>query len=208
MNRLSRRSLLGLSILAACLAWQQAAIAQAKGSLKAAIVPKADIIAVINAKAAANSPLGQRLRAKADALQPATGAQKNMADKIKAASGLTDTDILAAIVSASLAGIDFDAPQSLKPGDINFVAAIKIAKPLSIDKLVAVFNAITEDSQDEVTVGKGKIGSHAVAQIVSKDTTEPSLFAALSDDKKVVYVSLNKGALTGTLTRAAAGKSE
>ena len=183
---------------------EQASAQTSKQAIDAAIVPGADFVARIDIKAIRESPIVKQFE-KARKNTVNIGS-KTKQEKFQEAIGLSKDDVVAIVISASTDGVDFaNGTTSGNLAQLTGVAAIELAKPLGIDKLMAGLKTLLDDGA-KAEISKIKIGESEAVRMQSTKPDEPSIYAVTSSDAKTVYLAFNQTNLQAALQREKQGK--
>lgn len=171
-----------------------------KRAIDAAIVPNADFIVRIDVNAIRQAPITRQLENTQDNPVESRPAYA----KFQQATGLSKDDVLAVILSANTANFNFTkgTAQAGLPQLVG-VAAIELGKSLTNDRLIAGLQALMDDPQ--ATLSRFELEGTQAVRIQSGKPDEPDTYAAISDDAKTVYLTLNQASLQATLQRARKG---
>ena len=168
-------------------------------ALDAAIVPNADFVVRIDVNAIRQAPVIKQLE---NAKGNAVGSNPEY-EKFQQVTGLSKDDVQAVVLSANTANFDFaNGKAQTNLTQMNGVAAVEFAKPLTTDKLIEGLKIILEE---KATLSTFDLEGTQAVHIQSTKPDEPSAYAAPARDAKTVYIAFNKASLQAALQRAAKG---
>lgn len=173
---------------------------------QAALVPGADMILTVQMSALNQSPFMQALNA---AQSPRIQALKTRQQaQIQNAIGLKEEDVLAYMLSMKLPEALFETafeptPEILQT--LQFVLAVELATPLTLDKLKEGVELLREDTPGNAEVDTVELGGQTVLQLSTTteagDTPFDNAYISLSDSGTIVLLTLNEASLTAAHRR-------
>ena len=143
--------------------------------LKAAFVPSADFVALVDFEAIRNTPACKDFTKGNDVTEQSTTESENIQsttdqlEEIQKITGLTVDDIVAVLVSVDLDSLDLGG-EGVEPdlSKANGVLAIQLSKPLPNAKLVEVAKALAlKDKRG--TVGEMLVAGQPAVRMISED---------------------------------------
>ncbi len=201
---------------------------KAEATARAAIQPGADLVAIFDGAAARKAPIYKKIEEKQNSMgsiNPLASQNKELEQKIKEATGLKDEDFKSMVASMNMSNVDFEEKNPQKLIDnMGMAAALEFKKPITAKQLKKVVNLmITEAAKQglskKTTIVEEEIsGRYAISidnipikgkpgRSVGTDTAI-NMFLGLSENGKVVFITLNKGHLSEMIARVEEGKKE
>lgn len=179
---------------------------------QAAIVPNADMILSVNMAELSQSAFMQAIEAQQSPQVKAMRSQQQ--ERVQAAMGLQEEDILAYMLS-------FELPQDLFKADfeptpeiletLQFVLAVEVGRALSLDDLKKGIDLLQEEAPERAKVETVEVGGHTALQlnpqVEDAETPIEKAYVSLSDDGKIVLLTLNETSLTAAHARLSGGQT-
>jgi len=199
-------------------------------SLEAALVPGADLVVRVDARAVREAAVfsrgeeSKKAASEPESRPPTAEAQPGTREDFDgehflAVTGLSAEDVLAVLVSADLAQLDVstgDGSASDTDGEavqseasrlekVTGVAAVQLAKAVSLD---ALEKGVRESLRGEAaaSVSRVEVGGRPALKLDAPDPKEPDLYVAGVAGDRVMLVAPNTTSLEGALERAASGR--
>ena len=172
--------------VAALLILSLAVSSEALTAREMSVVPGADIVGFIAIDKANASPMMKKRRAKASPESKQT-SQAFTAKKARfeAATGLTEDDIVSLAFSCDMDTAKLAAAtQRERIGAMQAIAAIQVAKPISITKIKQAIK-LEYGSQDFAGVADTTFGGHAGLIIKATAPTDPDAYLSVSPDGRI-----------------------
>ncbi|MFC1498150.1 hypothetical protein ACFLS1_06740 [Verrucomicrobiota bacterium] len=203
------------AILAICVMLQPsigcAGKVSAKESIKAAVVPEADVVLRADIGAMSGTPISkamEKFNEDNKGLDSSIAENEKKEEAFKKATGLTDKDIIAGLFSCDVDGIDFDNPDKNQiMAQIKASAGIALKKSVDTAKLKAGLKAVIDESEG-VQILDIDISGVPALELKSATPDDPTIYIAVASNGKAVFTAFNKQSLQAALKRAAAKKYE
>ncbi|MCC5843616.1 MAG: hypothetical protein JJU05_05130 [Verrucomicrobia bacterium] len=179
---------------------------------QAAVVPDADMILSVNMAELSQSAFMKALEAQQSPQVKALRTQQQ--ERVQAAMGLKEEDILGYMLSfrlpEDLFKTDFDpGPETLE--NLQFVLAVEVGRALTLDDLKKGIELLQEDTPGNAKVETVELGGQSALQlnpqIEDADTPIEKAFVSVSDDGKIVLLTLNEASLTSAHARLSGGQT-
>ena len=173
-----------------------------------AIVPGADFLGNIAVREANASPIMKKRKAakKAEGEQPSR-EQEARRVRFETATGLTEEDIISVAFSGDMDTANMKATtQRGRVGAMNGLAAVQLAKSISIDKLKQAIK-LEYGSQDLAGVSDVTIGGQAGLKVNATKPGDPDVYLTITKNGRLVLVAFNAESLAAALKRSASKAS-
>ncbi len=172
-------------------------------ALDAAVVPGADLSAVLDYSAALDTPVLKKARKDpAGKRGYASAAGEESFRGLEEAMGIGREDLARVRVTADL---DTFEPSAWRGRDgferLDAVAVLAFDRPLTTEKLEAGARYLARLRTPASTVSRTVIDSRQIVTVDPPLSTYPALYAALSGDGKAVYLTLNAASIGKALRR-------
>jgi len=180
--------------------------ASAMTARQIAIVPGADFLGSIAVREANASPIMKKRKAKEPKTQQDRRSYEARRARFEAATGLTEADVIAVAFSGDRHTANIKATtQRARIGAMNGLAAIQLAKPVSIDKLKQAIK-LEYGTQDLAGVSDVTIGGRPGLKVNASKPDDPDLFLTVTKDGRLVLLAFNASSLAGALKRSASNR--
>lgn len=177
-------------------------------AIQAAIVPEADIVMRLNVEAMKATPLAKQMQLGQDSLHQKADF-KAQYEKFQKLTGLAEKDVRAVVFSADADSIILDGGMTPEHFEtISAMAAIELAKPADLDKLMAGIKAVYED-EATVSVTKTQMNESEALVITDDRPDNPySVYLTVSNDPKTLFLAYNQPSLEAAQKRHRTGNAE
>lgn len=164
----------------------------AKADIQSAVTgPNADLYGHINFAEISSNALYKKLK-------DSTNKSKSPEEELFKLTGLKQEDFSALYVAFDLDSIDFAKLNDSKEiQKISGVIGLSLKKQFSLDKIVAIYNKASKDTNEYNLKNDGKM----IQLTPKKDTEEPEIFISLSKSGKGIFFSFNKASLLAASKR-------
>ncbi|WFB35285.1 hypothetical protein P3T73_14060 [Kiritimatiellota bacterium B12222] len=184
-----------------------ASTGHAQTALRGGFVENADVFVYMDVTSLNNSAFSKAVE------ELKTPEDKALEDELQAkftaATGLTEDDVLSAVFSMDIDDIDFQAQDPAVLETAQAVAAIELAKAITLEQAKAGIENMAQENEVQPTVTIAEVDGLQVLKLESPQAEQgpDQAFGTLSPDGKTVLFAFNTLSLKDGLARIAAEKT-